>query len=134
VNHKAEAYMTAYLDAVGIKNDPKGPLFRTLDRYRELTTNPINRFDAFQMITRRAMDAGLPPNICCHTFSATGITTYLQNGGTLEKAQAMAAHESPRTTKLYDRRSTRSPCKRLSGLPAPYRGSERLSGPHLAQE
>jgi hypothetical protein len=25
------------------------------------------------------------------------------NGGTLEKAQQMAAHESPRTTKLYDR-------------------------------
>jgi hypothetical protein len=28
---------------------------------------------------------------------------YLENGGTLEKAQQMAAHESPRTTKLYDR-------------------------------
>jgi hypothetical protein len=25
-------------------------------------------------------------------------------GGDLEKAQQMAAHESPRTTKLYDRR------------------------------
>ena len=28
---------------------------------------------------------------------------YLDAGGTLENAQAMAAHESPRTTKLYDR-------------------------------
>jgi hypothetical protein len=27
----------------------------------------------------------------------------LKNGGTLEKAQQMANHESPRTTKLYDR-------------------------------
>jgi hypothetical protein len=26
-----------------------------------------------------------------------------QNGGTLEHAQQIAAHESPRTTKLYDR-------------------------------
>jgi integrase/recombinase XerD len=26
----------------------------------------------------------------------------LENGGTLEHAQAMAAHESPHTTKLYD--------------------------------
>lgn len=34
---------------------------------------------------------------------ATGITAYLDNGGALENAQAMAAHESPRTTKLYDR-------------------------------
>jgi hypothetical protein len=29
----------------------------------------------------------------------------LTNGGVLEKAQMMAAHESPRTTKLYDRTS-----------------------------
>ncbi|RPJ21211.1 MAG: integrase, partial [Planctomycetaceae bacterium] len=48
-------------------------------------------------------DAGLPPNTCCHTFRTTGIIAYLENGGTLEKAQAIASHESPRTTKLYDR-------------------------------
>jgi integrase len=42
-------------------------------------------------------------NINCHTFRATGITAYLEAGGTLENAQLMAAHESPRTTKLYDR-------------------------------
>jgi integrase len=41
--------------------------------------------------------------IGCHTFRATGITAYLEGGGTLENAQLMAAHESPRTTKLYDR-------------------------------
>jgi hypothetical protein len=27
----------------------------------------------------------------------------LRNGGTLEKAQQMASHESAKTTKLYDR-------------------------------
>jgi integrase len=57
------------------------------------------------MIKRRAKAAGLPERICCHTFRATGITAYLENGGTIEKAQAIAAHESPRTTKLYDRTS-----------------------------
>ncbi len=36
-------------------------------------------------------------------FRAMGITTYLQNGGTIEHAQQIANHESPRTTKLYDR-------------------------------
>jgi len=40
-----------------------------------------------------------------HTFRATGITAYLKNGGRLEIAQQMAAHESARTTGLYDRRS-----------------------------
>src|SRR3954467_8271182 len=59
--------------------------------------------DAFRMVQRRARDAEIETKIGCHTFRATGITIYLSNGGTLEKAQQMAAHESPRTTKLYDR-------------------------------
>ena len=36
-------------------------------------------------------------------FRATGITAYLENGGTLEHVPQIAAHESPRTSKLYDR-------------------------------
>jgi integrase len=50
----------------------------------------------------RAADIGMKMRISSHTFRATGITAYLEAGGTLENAQAMAAHESPRTTKLYD--------------------------------
>ena len=68
-----------------------------------LTDKPMTRFDVFQMIKRRAKAAALLYSTCCHTFRATGITTYLQNGGTLEHAQTIANHESPRTTKLYDR-------------------------------
>jgi hypothetical protein len=34
---------------------------------------------------------------------AIRITAYLANGGALEHAQAMTVHETPRTTKLYDR-------------------------------
>jgi hypothetical protein len=41
------------------------------------------------------------------TFRATGITVCFANGGALERAQAMAAHERPRTTKLYDRTKER---------------------------
>ena len=55
------------------------------------------------MVQRRAADLGMHIKVGCHTFRATGITAYLEAGGTLENAQAMAAHESPRTTKLYDR-------------------------------
>ena len=51
----------------------------------------------------RAAAADLPPSTCCHTFRATGITAYLSNGGTLEHAQQIAGHASPKTTKLYDR-------------------------------
>ena len=65
-----------------------------------MTTN-----DVLRMVKRRAKSACLPVGTCCHTFRATGITAYLENGGTIENAQAIAAHESPRTTKLYDRTS-----------------------------
>ena len=65
----------------------------------------MTRNDAFRMVKRRAAAAGLSSKTSCHSFRATGITAYLENGGTIENAQAIAAHESPRTTKLYDRTS-----------------------------
>jgi integrase len=68
-----------------------------------LTDRPLARINAYEMIQRRAKEAGIATQINCHTFRATGITIYLWNGGVLEKAQQMAAHESPRTTKLYGR-------------------------------
>jgi integrase/recombinase XerD len=86
-----------------IAEDRKGPLFRSLDRERRLTKRRLHRLEVLAMIKRRARQASLPQTTCCHTFRATGITTYLQNGGTIEHAQQIANHESPRTTKLYDR-------------------------------
>ena len=57
-----------------------------------------------QSLQRRSEAAGLRTKISAHSFRATGITTYQKNGGKLEIAQAMASHESARTTGLYDRR------------------------------
>lgn len=104
-HHNAEAYLDAYLEAAGIAGQKKTPLFRTVNKHRQLTERPMYRVDVLRMIKRRAEEAGLPASTCCHTFRATGITAYLENGGTIENAQAIAAHESPRTTKLYDRTS-----------------------------
>jgi len=103
-HHTLEAYLDAYLDAAGLRDSGKSPLFRTAaGRTGTLTEHAMHRIDAYRMIRRRAADAGFKVRINCHTFRATGITAYLEAGGTLENAQAMAAHESPRTTKLYDR-------------------------------
>jgi len=104
-HHNAEAYVDAYLDAAGIATEKKSPLFRTISRHREITSRRMHRTDVLRMIKRRARQAGLPEHIGCHTFRATGITAYLQNGGLLEHAQVIACHESIRTTKLYDRTS-----------------------------
>jgi site-specific recombinase XerD len=105
-HHQAEEYLDAYLQAAGIAENSKGPLFRSArGNPPELTERPLRRNNALDMVKRRARAAGLSDRICCHTFRATGITAYLHCGGTLEKAQQIAAHESPKTTKLYDRTS-----------------------------
>ena len=103
-HHNPEAYLDSYIEAVGIRDGGKAPLFRSaVGRTGTLTNKPMNRVDAWRMIQRRAAGLGMKVRIGCHTFRATGITAYLEAGGALENAQVMAAHESPRTTKLYDR-------------------------------
>jgi site-specific recombinase XerD len=99
-HHNAEAYVDAYLEAAGIARALKTPLFRSIDRSRQLTDRPLHRCDVLAMIKRRVKAVGLPATTCCHTFRATGITTYLKNGGTLEHARAIAAHASSQTTRL----------------------------------
>ena len=101
----ASAAGLSYLERAGIRDEKSGPLFRSVDKFRKLTLRPMTRVDVFRMVKRRSIAASLPSSTCCHTFRATGITAYLENGGTIENAQAIAAHESPRTTKLYDRTS-----------------------------
>jgi len=116
VHHSLEASLDAYCEAAALWRDPKGPLFRSAGRHRRLTTRPLHRTEVLQMIKRRARAAGLPETTCCHTFRATGITAYLANGGTIEHAQAIAAHSSPKTTKLYDRRGDTITLDEIEGI------------------
>ncbi|HEX3861809.1 MAG TPA: tyrosine-type recombinase/integrase [Stellaceae bacterium] len=101
-HHKLEAFLDEYIAATGIRDDDKAPSsVAPRPHWR-----PHRRADA----PRRCLSHDPPPGrragfkqkLSCHVFRATGITAYLEAGGTLENAQAMAAHESPRTTKLYD--------------------------------
>jgi site-specific recombinase XerD len=104
-HHSLEEYLRAYIVQCGLAEDPKGPLFRTVGRGTgKLTRSAMTQGDAYAMIGRRALAAGIATKIGNHTFRATGITAYLKNGGTLENAAAMANHASTRTTQLYDRR------------------------------
>ena len=108
-HHALSEAVHAYAAAAGISEDRKGWLFRSgKGRLRDqLSERALRQEDAWAMIRRRAGAAGIATPIGCHSFRATGITAYLMNGGTLEHAQAMAGHESPRTTKLYDRTQER---------------------------
>lgn len=103
-NHSLEKILDDYIAAAGIAGDPNGPLFRSTGR-KTGETKALWQQDVYRMIQRRAAAAGIMTKIGAHTFRATGITAYLKNKGTLEHAQTIANHASPRTTKLYDRRS-----------------------------
>lgn len=104
-HHNLERYLLDYIEAAGIGSEMEAPLFRTMARgMGALTQRPMVQGDVWSMVQRRAKAAGIRTHICNHTFRATGITAYLKNGGTIETAAAMAAHESTRTTQLYDRR------------------------------
>jgi Phage integrase family len=120
-HHKLEAFLDEYLRTAGIAGDEKNPLFRSaVRRTGTLAATAMHRVDAYRMIQRRAADLGMKVKIGCHTFRATRITAYLEAGGTLENAQAMAAHESPRTP---DRQET------PSDAPAPQRRARTLIAP-----
>jgi site-specific recombinase XerD len=108
-HHALAEALHAYINAAGIAEDHKGWLFRTSRGHRgiELSAEPMGQPDAWRMIRRRAAAVGIHASIGNHSFRATGITAYLANGGALEHAQQTAAHESPRTTKLYDRTKER---------------------------
>lgn len=105
-HHNLEAYLIAYIEGCDLADDRKAPLFRTIGRGTgRLSTTALPQANAFQMVGRRARAAGIETAIGNHSFRATGITAYLKNGGTLERAAVMANHASTRTTQLYDRRS-----------------------------
>jgi integrase len=103
-HYTLEKYLDEYVAAAEIAGDAEGLLFRTTGR-KTGHAQAMWQQDAYRMIQRRAADAGIKTRIGNHTFRATGITAYLKNKGTLEHAQTIANHSSPRTTKLYDRRS-----------------------------
>ena len=105
-HHNLESYLHAYLDGAGISGDADGPLFRTIGRGTgQLTRTALPSANAYAMVQRRAEAAGIATRVGNHTFRATGITAYLKNGGTLERAAVIANHASTRTTQLYDRRA-----------------------------
>jgi integrase/recombinase XerD len=100
---KLEVYLDEYIAAWNIGDEKDGPFWRTSGQFTG-EAHRMGQSDAWRMIRRRAKKVGIETLIGNHSLRATGITAYLKNDGTLEHAQQMANHSSPRTTKLYDRR------------------------------
>jgi integrase len=104
-HHNLDEYLHAYINSAQL-TEAKSVLFpTTLGRTAQLSDRSMSQAYAHRMIRQRATKAGIFTRIGNHSFRATGITEYLRNGGKLEVAQQMGAHESARTTGLYDRRN-----------------------------
>jgi integrase/recombinase XerD len=130
-HHNAESYLDAYIAAAGLAGDPKGPLFRSAHgKTGDLTETPLRRNNALDMIKRRATAAGLSPRVCCHTFRATGITAYLEAGGTIDIGQPYCLRSQWYPGLLLQRR-LRNTSRLLHGdnLPAPNASAAALAEP-----
>jgi site-specific recombinase XerD len=102
VHHLLEETLNEYIAATGLRSGQ--PLFQSVNSVgTAVTGRALNRYNAWAAIRKRARNAGFLTPVGCHTWRATGITIYLENDGRLDRVQQMAGHESPRTTKLYDR-------------------------------
>jgi integrase len=76
VHHKAQNYVAEYLEKANFP--PNAPLFQTFKK-NQPTGRAMSRSEAYRMIRRRAIDAGVFAPVCCHSFRATGTTVYLEN-------------------------------------------------------
>src|SRR5258708_1970344 len=64
----------------------------------------MTRIDAARMLKRRLANAGITGSHSPHSFRASGLTRFLEEGGTLEGAQNIADHADSRIINFYDRR------------------------------
>ena len=101
-HHRLEQILNEYIKAAGLQSGQL-PFQGVNSLGMAVTGRALNRYNAWAAVRKRAKATGFLTPVGCHTWRATGITMYLENDGRLEHARQMAGHESPRTTKLYDR-------------------------------
>jgi hypothetical protein len=91
VRHTLEEFLDQHLKETRLEKEPESPLFpAAIGKTGKLSRWPL-RTDAADMLKRRLKQAGLPAHYSPHSFRATGITNFLENDGTLEAAQRIAA-------------------------------------------
>ena len=100
-HHNLDFYLHAYIDGAGLARDPKALLFQTYSRATgRLTGNPLPQANAYAMIQGAPGQPRSPRRSATTRSRRRGVTAYLKNGGTLERAAQMANHASTRTTQL----------------------------------
>jgi integrase/recombinase XerD len=110
VHSKAREAIDQWLEASGIASNPEAPLFPAFAKdkktfARDKKTHQLRHLDrtrVWQLVQTRARACGIKKRVCLHAFRATGITEYMNNGGTIDIAQRIAGHSQLSTTQIYD--------------------------------
>ena len=108
VHSEAREAVDRWIAASGL--GPSAPLFpafapdkQTFAKDKE--TNELRHLDRggiFWLLQARAKASGLEKKVCVHSFRATGITEYLNAGGSIHIAKRIAGHSQLSTTQIYD--------------------------------
>lgn len=83
--------------AVRPEPEPEFADYAFLNRFGK----PLSRISVFNMVKRRAMEAGVRKDISPHTFRHSFATHLVENGADLRVVQEMLGHESVLTTEIY---------------------------------
>ena len=104
VHSKAKEAVDLWLERSYLASNPSAPLFPSFGKNSEtLNWRRLDRRSVLKLVEKRAKASGILKRVCCHSFRATGVTEYMNSGGTIEIAQRIAGHTSPSTTRIYDR-------------------------------
>src|ERR1700719_16869 len=108
VHSKAKEAVDLWLERSRLASNPSTPLFPSFGKNREtIESRCLDRRSVLKLVEKQAKTIGIFKRVCCHSFRATGVTEYMNSGGTIEIAQRIAGHTSPATTRIYDRSGDR---------------------------
>jgi integrase/recombinase XerD len=114
VHSKAREAIDQWLEVSGLESNPDAPLFpafakdkKTFARDKTNQLRPLDRTVIWRLVQTRTRACGIKKRFGPHSFRASGITEYINQGGSLEMAQRIAGHSQLSTTKIYDRSGDR---------------------------
>jgi integrase len=123
-----EEYLNAWISAAGISRDKKGPLFRSMGKGDRLGERRMSLFDVLHMIKRRAEAARPAPLHLLSHFGPPACHLSTERGHALKRPQTIANHESPRTTKIYDRTREELPLEEVETIKNLYSSANNNPG------
>jgi integrase/recombinase XerD len=86
VHLKAKEAVDLWLERSYLASNPSAPLFHSFGKNREtIALRRLDRRSVLKLVEKRAKASGILKGVCCHSFRATGVTEYMNSGGTVRR-------------------------------------------------